>query len=259
MSANILVEKQHGVIVLTLNRQNVANALNNDLLIELCELVTTIQNDKEIRCVIITGNGERAFCAGADLKERKAMNTFEVRQAVTLIRETISLIEALPQPVIAAINGVAFGGGLELALACDIRLASDSASFGLTETSLAIIPGAGGTQRLPRLIGIAKAKELILTAKRITSIEAESIGLISKSVSQDKLLHEAISLAEIISNNGPIAVQQAKKAIRLGMETDLQTGLQIEALCYAETIATTDRLEGLQAFSEKRKPVYKGE
>lgn len=187
------------------------------------------------------------------------MNENEVKGAVTLIRDTFSKLEELPQPVIAAINGVALGGGLELALACDLRIAIREASFGFPETSLAIIPGAGGTQRLPRLIGIAKAKELIFTGKRIDSCEAERIGLISKVVDREDLLLEARKLAKSIVQNGPIAVQQAKKAIQFGMESDLQTGLKIEEQCYARTIPTKDRSEGLLAFSEKRKPVYKGE
>lgn len=260
LSECLLVERnENGIATITLNRPQAANALNNVLLLQFNDLLDCIANDGDIRCVIITGCGEKAFCAGADLKERKGLANHEVEKAVSLIRDTITKLEALPQPVIAAINGVAFGGGLELALACDLRIATNAASFGLTETSLAIIPGAGGTQRLPRLIGVAKAKELIYTAARIDSAEAEKIGLISRAVESSQLLDEAFALANRIVQNGPIAIKQAKKAIHHGMETDLQTGLKIEELCYAATIPTTDRLEGLQAFSEKRKPVYKGE
>ncbi|WP_042348470.1 enoyl-CoA hydratase [Bacillus massiliigorillae] len=260
MSQIILSERsENGIITITLNRPQAANALNKELLVQFNELLDTLANDSSIRCVIITGNGEKAFCAGADLKERKGLANHEVEKAVSQIRDTFTKLEALPQPVIAAMNGVAFGGGLELALACDLRIASASASFGLTETSLAIIPGAGGTQRLPRLIGVAKAKELIYTAARIDSAEAEKIGLISRAIEPSQLLQEAYLLANRIVQNGPVALKQAKKAIHHGMETDLQTALKVEEWCYAATIPTNDRLEGLQAFSEKRKPVYKGQ
>ncbi|MEH6942828.1 enoyl-CoA hydratase [Bacillus sp. JJ722] len=259
--SQIIVYEQNdeGIVTITLNRSNAANALNQELLVQFNEILDTISNDSTVRCVIITGSGEKAFCAGADLKERKGLANHEVEKAVSQIRDTFSKLEALPQPVIAAMNGVAFGGGLELALACDLRISSTSARFGLTETSLAIIPGAGGTQRLPRLIGVAKAKELIYTAARIDSVEAEKIGLISRAVESSLLLQEAFLLANRIVQNGPIALKQAKKAIHHGMETDLQTGLKVEEWCYSATIPTNDRLEGLQAFSEKRKPVYKGE
>lgn len=260
MSQYILYEQNdEGIVTITLNRPNAANALNKEMLVQFNEKLDTIANDLTVRCVIITGSGEKAFCAGADLKERKGLANHEVEKAVSQIRDTFSKLEALPQPVIAAINGVAFGGGLEMALACDLRISSTSASFGLTETSLAIIPGAGGTQRLPRLIGVAKAKELIYTAARIGSVEAEKIGLISHAVGNSQLLQEAFLLANRIVQNGPIALKQAKKAIHHGMETDLQTGLKVEEWCYSATIPTHDRLEGLQAFSEKRKPVYRGE
>ncbi|MGM9922781.1 MAG: enoyl-CoA hydratase [Bacillus sp. (in: firmicutes)] len=260
MSDVVLIEQlDEGIVLLTLNRPNQANALNKETLTKLHEILEEIADDATVRCVMITGSGEKAFCAGADLKERKGLKNHEVEKAVSLIRDTITKVEALPQPVIAVMNGVAFGGGLELALACDLRVASNTASFGLTETSLAIIPGAGGTQRLPRLIGVAKAKELIFTAARITAGEAETIGLITRAVEPAELMGAASALAERIIQNGPIALKQAKKAIHYGMETDLQTGLKVEEWCYSATIPTKDRLEGLQAFAEKRKPIYKGE
>jgi len=169
------------------------------------------------------------------------------------------MIDSLPQPVIAAINGIALGGGLELSLACDIRIASDTAILGLTETSLAIIPGAGGTQRLPRLIGLGRAKELIYTARRISAEEAYGYGLIEYVTSQPELKQKTIEIAERIVDNGPIAVKMAKHAISRGIETDLQSGLEMEREAYEEVIGTKDRMEGLQAFKEKRKPLYKGE
>lgn len=249
----------HGVGVITLNQPHKANALSTLLLYELQETLQKFKENPHVHCVIITGKGEKAFCAGADLKERAKMQPNEVKKAVQLIRHTVSLVESLPQPVIASINGAAFGGGLELALACDIRIASTEAKMGLTETSLGIIPGAGGTQRLPRLIGMSKAKELIFTAKKITANEAVLLGLVSNAVPPQELEAYTFGLAKQIAANGPIAVKAAKRAINRGMETDLSHALQIEEMCYQITIPTEDRLEGLRAFQEKRKPVYKGQ
>ncbi len=250
---------ENGIAIITLNRPESANALSTALLYELSHLLYDLAYRRDVRVVIFTGAGEKVFCAGADLKERSGMNETEVRKTVALIRETINQIEQLPQPVICALNGSAFGGGLELALACDIRVAADTAQLGLTETSLGIIPGAGGTQRLPRLIGKGKAKELIFTAKRITAKEAEQIGLVEYVVPREQLMEKAMEIAEQIVVNAPIAVMQAKIAINRGLDVDLATGLRIEQMAYDITIPTKDRLEGLQAFKEKRKPVYKGE
>lgn len=250
--------KDEHIALITLNRLEAANALSTSFLDLLNEKINLINKNPNIYCAILTGAGERAFCAGADLKERKSMTNSQVIDAVHYIGETMAKIEKLRMPVIAAINGVAYGGGLELALACDLRIASSHVKLGLTETSLAIIPGAGGTQRLPRLIGKGQAKRLIYTAKPITADEALSIGLVEQVVEKYELLTTAMLLAKTISNNGPIAIQQAKLAMDKGVETDLNTGLTIEYLAYRETIPTIDRLEGLKAFAEKRKPYYKG-
>src|SRR5690625_615219 len=250
--------KDDHIAILTLNRPKAANALSKQLLTEMNNAISTIKEHGSIYCTIITGAGEKAFCAGADLKERKGMNNQEVIEAVRNIGNTILNVEKMPMTVIAALNGVAFGGGLELALACDIRLAADHIHLGLTETSLAIIPGAGGTQRLPRLIGIGKAKQLIYTAKRITANEAKELGIVEEIVESSQLLERAIDLAKEITKNGPIALQQAKTAINNGMQVDLLTGIEIEHLSYKQTIHTVDRQEGLLAFKEKRKPVYRG-
>lgn len=247
------------IATITLNRPKQANALSLSLLEELKAALGQVKEDWEIRTVIITGAGEKVFCAGADLKERAGMDEEQVRQAVSMIRSSINMIDSLPQPVIAAINGIALGGGLELSLACDIRIASDTAILGLTETSLAIIPGAGGTQRLPRLIGLGRAKELIYTARRISAKEAYGYGLIEYVTSQAELKQKTIEIAERIVDNGPVAVKMAKRAISQGIETDLQSGLAMEREAYEEVIGTKDRVEGLQAFKEKRKPLYKGE
>jgi methylglutaconyl-CoA hydratase len=246
------------VALITLNRPEAANAMSKALLDDLNSIVDELNSNKQINCVIITGSGEKAFCAGADLKERKGMNDEQVVDAVRYIGKSVLAVESIKVPVIAAINGVAFGGGLELALGCDIRIAADSAKLGLTETSLAIIPGAGGTQRLPRLIGVGRAKQLIFSAKAISASDALSIGLVEEIVPKEELLHYAIDVAKSIAKNGPIALRQAKMAINQGMQTDLSTALEIEHLCYKETIKTNDRLEGLEAFKEKRTPVYHG-
>lgn len=253
----ILSIQEEKIAIITLNRPEKANALSVQMLTELQEILQTIKYNPSIRCVVITGAGEKAFCAGADLKERATMNKEEVRKTVALIRKTINDIEELPKPVIAAINGIALGGGTELALACDFRIANKNAVLGLTETSLGIIPGAGGTQRLSRLVGKGKAKELIFTARKVPAKEAKEIGLVEYVT--DQFLEKASELAEQISKNAPIAVTQAKLAIDKGFEMDLQSGLAFEQAAYEITIPTKDRLEGLQAFKEKRPPKYIGE
>ncbi|QFK71312.1 enoyl-CoA hydratase [Pradoshia sp. D12] len=251
--------REDGIAVIVLDHPHKSNALSIELLKELQQTLRLYKENSSIHCIIITGSGDKAFCAGADLKERLNMTPAQVGEAVRLIKETISMIDQMPQPTIASINGAAFGGGLELALACDIRVASHHARMGLTETSLGIIPGAGGTQRLPRLIGISKAKELIFTARRIDAIEALQIGLVNQIAKPDELETMSLSIAKKIAANAPIAVREAKKAIERGMETDLAHGFQIEEMSYQVTIPTKDRMEGLMAFKEKRKPVYTGE
>jgi methylglutaconyl-CoA hydratase len=260
MSNTILVNKlDNGIVMITLNRPEAANALSIEMLEGLRDALLTCKFDRSVRCIVITGAGEKAFCAGADLKERAGMDAVQVRKTVSLIRDNINSLESLPQPVIAAVNGVAYGGGTELALACDIRIASETAKFGLTETSLGIIPGAGGTQRLPRLVGKGRAKELIFTARRMEASEALEIGLVEYTVPSESLLEKALEIAGQIVQNGPIAIAQAKFAIDKGYDVDLNTGLAIEQNAYEVTIPTKDRLEGLLAFKEKRTPNYIGE
>jgi enoyl-CoA hydratase/carnithine racemase len=256
---SVLLRKEGAVGVLTLNRPEVYNCLNLETLFTLRRLIAEIDADREIRAVIVTGAGEKAFCSGADLKERRTMTDRQVQLYIRTIRDTFSELERLPKPVIAAINGVALGGGTELALACDLRVMSESAQMGLTETSLGIIPGAGGTQRLPRLIGKGKAKELIFTARRVHADEALAIGLVNRTAPPDQVMASALALAEEMAANAPLALAQAKFAIDYGMEADLATGLAMESSAYQVLIPTRDRLEGLEAFREKRKPVYRGE
>lgn len=253
----VLEERRDQVVLLTLNRPEAMNSFNFAMLRGLKEKVEAIQFDPGVRVVIITGAG-KAFCAGADLKERATLDEQQVKEFIYTIRNLFTFIESLRLPVIAAVNGVALGGGTELALACDLRIASNTASLGLTETRLAIIPGAGGTQRLPRLVGRGKAKELIFTGRRVDAAEALQIGLVNQVSNPEALIEDAMAMAAMICETGPIAIQQAKYAINHGLETDLHTGLAIESNAYWITIPTEDRLEGLTAFREKRKPVYKG-
>lgn len=254
----LLVGEGDGVATLTLNRPEVMNSFNFALLYALKEQIDILRLKPDVRVIIITGSGQKAFCAGADLKERTTFNEIQVKEFIYTIRNLFTSIEFLNKPVIAAVNGVALGGGTELALACDIRVASMNASMGLTETRFAIIPGAGGTQRLPRLIGRGKAKELIFTGRRVEAEEALQIGLVNQICKQEVLLDQCLKMAAMICETGPIAIEQAKYAINYGLETDLHTGLDIESNAYWVTIPTEDRLEGLAAFQEKRKPEYKG-
>ncbi len=255
----ILEERRGHVALLTLNRPRVMNALNFPMLRALKGRLDALWFDREVRVVMITGAGEKAFCAGADLKERATLSEVQVKEFIRTIRDTFTMLEEMPKPTMAVMNGVAFGGGLEMALACDLRYAAESARMGLTETSLAIIPGAGGTQRLPRVVGKARAKELIFTARRITAREAAEMGLVNEVVPDDRLLERAFEVAQEIAANGPLAVAQAKYAINMGAEVEIHAGLFIESRCYDNIIPTKDRLEGLKAFQEKRKPQYKGE
>ena len=254
----IIYEQRDAVAYVTLNRPESMNAFNFQLLLELGQVVEGIRIDPDIRAVVFTGSGDRAFSVGADLKERKTLTDSMVLRNLNKIGDVFTMIDQLPQPTIAVINGFAFGGGMELALACDFRIAVDTAVMGLTETGLAIIPGAGGTQRLPRLIGEAKAMELILTARRVSAEEAVQIGMVTQKASLDSLEETLQTFVDSLLANGPIAIQQAKFAIKQGMMADLQTGLAIERKAYEMTLPTEDRVEALIAFSEKRKPVFKG-
>lgn len=266
-SPDIVVEKLtgdcEGVTVFGLNRPEAKNAISKNLLKEFVNAIESVQHDRSVRVVLLRSLVSGVFCAGADLKERAKMRPEEVGPFVSKARACISLLENLPMPVIVALDGVALGGGLEISLACDLRVAANSAKMGLVETKLAIIPGAGGTQRLPRIIGAAKAKELIFTAAVLNGTQAAEIGLVNHVVPQnesaDAAYHKALEIAKMIIPNGPIGVKMAKTAISRGLEVDLGTGLSIEEACYAQVIPTKDRIEGLTAFREKRRPDYKGE
>jgi methylglutaconyl-CoA hydratase len=221
--------------------------------------LASVRFDSSVRAVVLRSAVPKVFCAGADLKERAEMSKAEVAAFVHGLRSAFTEVSRLPMPTIAAIEGAALGGGLELALACDFRIAGAEALLGLPETGLAIIPGAGGTQRLPRLIGASKAKELIFTARKLRAAEALEYGLLNYVTPAGTALERALALAREILPQGPVAVRVAKEAVDRGSEVDLESGMAIEQACYAQVIPTADRAEGLTAFREKRKPVYRGE
>lgn len=242
------------IATMTINKPETSNALSSMVLDELIEQFDNIS--PLVRVLIITGEGDKAFCAGADLKERQGMSDEEAFLAVSKIQNTFQKIWNFPMPTIAAINGVALGGGLELALACDIRLASPHAQFALPECSLGIIPGAGGTVRLPQVIGYSRAAEMIFSAKRIDALEAFNLGLINR-VSPD-VLSEAKKLALDIAKNAPLSLRAAKKSLRSELKKNLEVQLKDEIYCYEEILHSADRLEGLLSFKEKRKPIFHG-
>lgn len=259
---NYLDGKDNGIAVLGLNRPAARNSFGKVLISQLNEALTSIRQNNKLRVLIIRSLVPKVFCAGADLRERLKMDNSEVPQFVSNLRNLVGDIEVLPTPVISAIDGVALGGGLELALATDIRVASSEAKMGLVETKLAIIPGGGGTQRLPRTVGVAKAKELIYTARILDGEQAMRIGLVNEVVPQNKTgdaaYQAALSIAREILPNGPIGVRLAKVAISKGAEMSLEDGLKIERQCYNQLVDTKDRIEGLAAFLAKRVPIYKG-
>lgn len=247
------------ILGLYLNTPKNRNALSRSLLDSLKRNIEKVNLDHEIRAVVLMSKEPGYFCAGADLKERATMNDNEVELFVYNLRQTFQDFSEMRVPSISAIDGFALGGGLELALASDIRIATKTSTLGLSEVSLGIIPGAGGTQRLPRIVGFAKAKEMILTAERVDGNNALNIGLISHVVDSYKDLEsKAVEIAEKIVKNAPLAITNAKKAIDRGIGQDIKIGLDIERLCYGNILKTEDRIEGMKAFIEKRKPQYKG-
>ena len=254
----MLVDTRDGVAHVTLNRPGAANALSCELVGALGHAFARVRADETVRAVIVTGAGGKAFCAGADLKERRAMTLEETRSFLRALNSVVDAVAAFPRPVIAAINGAAFGGGLELALACDFRLAADTAEIGLVETRLGIIPGAGGTQRLARVAGLAVAKELILTGRRVGAARARELGLVAEVVPAAELAGAAARLATELAGAGPLAVTQAKRALDGGFDLPLPEGLALERACYEVVLGSADRDEGLAAFAEKRPPQFTG-
>lgn len=256
----VRAELQDGVGIWTIDRPARQNSLAEATLRRLLALAEAAGQSRTLRAVVITGQGDNVFSAGADLKERKTMPLDRVRALLTLFGDCFDAIDALDKPVIAAINGVAFGGGLELALACDLRVMAGSARVGLVETQLGIIPGAGGTQRLVRTIGLARAKQMVLLAERIDAQEALRIGLVNRVASGGEgALGLALEWAETLAQGAPIALAAALAALDAAGDDDLRAGLAIERACYERTLVSSDRNEGLQAFLEKREPKFTGE
>lgn len=253
----LLIEKQGRICLVKINHPEALNALNTAILLELEQAFGEIAADQETDVVILTGEG-RAFVAGADISEMTVMRAEEGKRFGRLGASVFRKIELLEKPVIAAVNGFALGGGCELAMACDIRIASSKAKFGQPEVGLGITPGFSGTQRLPRLVGLGKAKELIYTATVIHAEEACRIGLVNKVVEPEELMNECLALANTIASKAQIAVRYSKEAINRGMETDIETGLDIETSLFGLCFATADQKEGMDAFLWKRKPEFKG-
>jgi enoyl-CoA hydratase len=256
----VTVERRDNhILLVTLNRPDAANALNTQMGLDLVELFEHFSvNLENLRAIVLTGAGTKAFCAGGDLKQRNGM-TDEAWQAQHLVFERmLRAVVACPLPVIAAVNGAAYGGGCEIAAAADFIYASDNARFALTEVTLGIMPGAGGTQNLPRAIGERRAKEMILSGLPFSAAEAEAWGLVNKVLPQAQLLDAAFTIATRIAGNGPIAVRQAKQAIHRGLQMSLADGLAFEIEAYNRLVPTEDRREGVLAFNEKRKANFKG-
>jgi enoyl-CoA hydratase/carnithine racemase len=257
--ADLKVEPRGAVDVWTIDGEARRNPISRAMIAELEALVSRVSaSGHSTRAVVLTGAGDKAFCAGADLKERATMSAPEVRAFLDSLRRTFRAMERSECTFIAAVNGIAFGGGTELALACDLRVATPSAELGLTEVKLGIIPGGGGTQRLSRLIGPGRAKDLILTGRRVSAAEALNLGLVNRVAPEGQLLETAVALAESIAANAPIAVAAAKHAIDDGLALGLDDALALEQRKYELTLQTEDRLEGLKAFAEKRAPQFKG-
>ncbi|XP_036714763.1 enoyl-CoA hydratase domain-containing protein 2, mitochondrial isoform X2 [Balaenoptera musculus] len=258
-----LAGPDQGITEILMNRPSARNALGNVFVSELLEALAQLREDRQVRVLIFRSGVKGVFCAGADLKEREQMSEAEVGVFVQRLRGLMNEIAAFPAPTIAAMDGFALGGGLELALACDLRVAASSAVMGLIETTRGLLPGAGGTQRLPRCLGVALAKELIFTGRRLSGAQAQALGLVNHAVAQNEegnaAYHRARALAQEILPQAPIAVQLGKVAIDRGTEVDIASGMAIEGICYAQNIPTRDRLEGMAAFREKRPPRFVGE
>lgn len=250
---NVLLQKEGKIAILTINRPKALNALNSETLKELDIVIDEIAKDDEILAVILTGAGDKAFVAGADISQMKDMNVLEGRAFAMLGNKVFRKLETLEKPVIAAVNGFALGGGCELSMACDIRLASEKAKFGQPEVGLGITPGFGGTQRLARLVGMGMAKELVYSARNIDAQEALRIGLVNHVVAPEVLMDEAKKLANEIASKAPVAVKLSKQAINRGMQVDIDTAVIIECEVFGECFSTEDQKDAMTAFVEKRK------
>ena len=255
---NIVYETKEGIATITFNRPKALNALNGALLSELSMALDTIAADEDIRVLILTGAGDKSFVAGADISELATFDSLKAKSFARIGHDIVNKLQLLPITVIAAVNGFALGGGTEIAISCDFIYASENAKFGQPEINLGVIPGFGGTQRLPRLIGTSMAKELIFTGKMISAAEALQLGLVNKVVSQDKLVDEVMKTAGLIASKGKVSLREAKQAVNKGMNVDLATGCSIEIDAFALCYASPDAKEGTAAFLEKRPAEFKG-
>jgi enoyl-CoA hydratase len=255
---NLIVETKGAILVVTINREKAMNALNAETIAELQQLFSYYWTDDTIKVVVITGGGQKAFVAGADISELADTDLRSGTDTAARGQYLMKTIQNFPKPVIAAVNGFALGGGCELAMACDIRLASDKARLGQPEVNLGIIPGYGGTQRLPRLVGRGKAMQLILTGEMINAQEAHRIGLVDEVHPHEELMNKAMEMAELITTKGPIAIQAAKECINRGLDVTLSVGCDLEKVSFGQTCGTGDKNEGMEAFLEKRKPNFTG-
>jgi enoyl-CoA hydratase/carnithine racemase len=247
------------IVLVTLNRPEVANAMNTQMGLDLLDAFDSINaTPNKQRCIIITGAGPKAFCAGGDLKQRNGMTDEQWQDQHLIFERMIRAMIGCPVPVIAAVNGAAYAGGLEIVLCADFIYAAEHSRFALTEVTLGIMPGAGGTQNLPRAIGSRRAKEILLTGRPFTVQQAHEWGMVNRICKADTLLAETLETASVIAGNAPISTRQIKQSVNMGLNTDLQTGMMFEIEAYNRMVPTEDRREGIQAFNEKRKPVYKG-
>lgn len=250
-------ERPHDVLLVTLDRPEVANAFDTRIALDLCELFERFQAEEQARCVVLTGAGDRSFCAGADLKERNSLTDAQWRSQHEIFERMFRAVRDSPIPVVAAVNGAAYAGGLELVLHCDFAYASTSAKFALTEVALGIMPGGGGTQTLPRVVGERRAKELILSARVFSAEEALAWGVVNRLCEPGSVVTEAVRVAERMASLAPQAVRQAKRAIREGLHMDLASAMQLEIEAYNRLVGTEDRREGMRAFNEKRTPRFR--
>jgi enoyl-CoA hydratase len=254
---NLLLNKADGIGIVMINRPKALNALNIEVFSELYASFGEIEDDPDVRVVILTGSGDRAFVAGADVMEMKDKTSVNIEKFIVTSRKALDRIYSLSKPVIAAINGYAFGGGSEIAFCCDLRIASENARFGQQEINFAIVPGGGGMQRLARLVGMTKAKEIVYTGEVYDAKTALEIGVINKIVPPEKLMDEAILLARKLMSKSSLALAYAKKAFNTGADMSLQSGLDVDEMCFARCFSTEDQKEGMTAFAEKRKPEFK--
>lgn len=254
----LIVKKEEGIGWITLNRPHRLNTFTAEMVNEIYSVLDDFEADKEIRCIVITGAGDKAFSAGADMTAFTGLTAATAAEASAKGQAVYSRLERIGKPIVASLNGYALGGGLELAMACDFRIAADNAEVGQTESKLGLIPGWGGTQRLVRMVGLAKAKELVMLGERITAEEAARIGLVNKVVPKAKLQEETVALARKLADGPPVALRLAKETLNFGTQVPLDIGLKLEAEAFGIALSTKDVMEGVSAFMSKRKPEFKG-